>query len=116
MKYPEYDSPFELVMSDITTQVAKKIDEECWQAVQRVGINVNKETLLRALEFDSARYREAFRRGEETGYTKRDEEIIRGKDCKFWYKDECSHLCAINGDLRPSNYFCADGERRTDDD
>lgn len=38
-------------------------------------------------------------------------EIIRCKDCKFWYKDEYSHLCAINGDLRPSNWFCADGER-----
>ena len=38
-------------------------------------------------------------------------QIVRCKDCKFWYKDECSHLCAINGDLRPANWFCADGEK-----
>ena len=38
--------------------------------------------------------------------------IVRCKDCKFWYKDECSHLCKITGDLHPANWFCADGERR----
>lgn len=41
---------------------------------------------------------------------KEQEAVIRCKDCKFWYKDECSHLCAITGELRPSNWFCADGE------
>lgn len=39
-------------------------------------------------------------------------QIVRCKDCKFWYKDECSHLCKITGDLHPANWFCADGERR----
>lgn len=43
----------------------------------------------------------------------KEQEVIRCKDCKFWYKDECSHLCAINGDLRPSGWYCADGERKT---
>ena len=108
MKYPEYDSPFELVMSDITTQMARNIDEMCWQAVQRVGVNVNKDTLLLALEYDSARYREAFRRGEETGYKKRDEEIVRCKDCVNW--DEQTHLCdAIDGTFLP-DWFCAYGK------
>lgn len=41
-------------------------------------------------------------------------ELVRCRDCKFWYKDECSHLCAITGDLRPEKWFCADAERRTD--
>ena len=39
-------------------------------------------------------------------------ELIRCKDCKFWYKDEYSHLCKITGDLHPANWFCADGEQR----
>jgi len=39
-------------------------------------------------------------------------QIVRCKDCKFWYKDECSHLCAITGDLRPKDWFCADGEHK----
>lgn len=38
-------------------------------------------------------------------------ETVRCRDCKFWYKDKCSHMCVITGDLRPSNRFCANGER-----
>lgn len=45
---------------------------------------------------------------------KEQKELVRCKDCKFWYKDECCHLCKITGDLHPANWFCADGERRTD--
>ena len=37
-------------------------------------------------------------------------ELIRCKDCKHWYKDECSHLCVLTGDLRKPDFFCADGE------
>lgn len=40
--------------------------------------------------------------------------VVRCKECKFWYKDECSHLCKITGDLHPANWFCADGEQKDD--
>lgn len=43
-----------------------------------------------------------------------EQELIRCKDCKFWYKDECSHLCKITGDLHPANWFCADGVKKDD--
>ena len=39
-------------------------------------------------------------------------QIVRCKDCKHWYKDECSHLCGLTGDLRNADWFCADGKRR----
>ena len=39
-------------------------------------------------------------------------DVVRCKDCKFWYKDECSHLCKITGDLHPANWFFADGEHK----
>lgn len=110
MKYPEYDSPFELTISDITSRMAKNLDEMSWQAVQRVGINVNKDTLLSALEYDSTRYREAFRRGEETGYTKRDEEIVRCKDCKHYDGNEC--MIKMGWFAVLPDWFCADGERK----
>ena len=118
MKYPEYDSPFELTMSDITTQIARNIDEMCWQALQRVGINVDKEKLLIALNQDAERYREAFSKGRDTGYAKRDEEIVRCKDCD---NKECwgragDVVCGIlYNTSHEMNWFCADGERREDD-
>ena len=38
-------------------------------------------------------------------------ETVRCRDCKFWYKDKCSHACVITGDLRPSNWFCVNAEK-----
>lgn len=115
MKHPEYDSPFELVMSDITTQMARNIDEMCWQAVQRVGINVDKDKLLIALRQDAKRYREAYANGYDTGYEKRDDDIVRCKDCKYSAMDMCCNhpIEWDNGESRNHynpNWFCADGE------
>ena len=112
MKYPEYDSPFGIVISDITTQIARNMDDMCWKAVQRVGINADKETLVKALTQDAERYREAFRRGESTGYAKRDEEIVRCKDCD---NKECwgragDVVCGIDGTPHRPDWFCADCE------
>ena len=114
MKHPEYDSPFGLTISDITTQMAKNIDEMCWQAIQRVGINVDKETLLTALKQDSERYRKAYANGYDTGYEKRDDELVRCKDCKHWEKS--TGHCPYNSIFTADDWFCADGERRDDDE
>jgi len=122
MKHPEYDSPFNLVMSDIETQAAKSIDEMCWKAVQRVGINVDKEKLLVALKQDAERYREAYAKGYETGYENRDDEIVRCKDCchgepvKNGAGEDCIQCnnddLWLDGNLNFPDWYCADGERR----
>lgn len=123
MKHPKYDSPFVLNVSDITTQIARNTDEMCWQAIQRVGIDVDKDKLLAALNRDSERYREAYKNGYATGYETRDEEIIKCKDCKHGKKhniDIIECMKAVDYNLEPrefhhKNWFCADGERRNDD-
>jgi len=112
MKYPEYDSPFAVTMSAITTQMARNINEACWQATQRVGINVDKEKMLIALKQDAERYREAFSKGRDTGYAERDEEIVRCKDCKHYKDGRCFFTMRRYG--LHDDWFCADGERRDD--
>ena len=108
MKHPEYDSPFELTMSDMITQIARDIDEMSWQAVQRVGINVDKDKLLIALRQDAERYREAYANGYDTGYEKRDEEIVRCKDCKWRGTEAC--FCKAKDDVK-DDWFCSEGEK-----
>lgn len=113
MKHPEYDSPFELTISDITTQMARNIDEMSWQAVQRVGINVDKDKLLIALRHDAERYREAYANGYDTGYTKRDEEIVRCQECKYYESSGWYTQCFRHNGLSPEeDWFCPDGERK----
>ena len=115
MKHPEYDSPFELIISDITTQTARNIDEMCWQAIQRAGINVDKEKLLIALKQDAERYREAYANGYDTGYEKRDEENVRCLDCKWAEASDSQHTWCDHVDhdfCHDNDWFCADGERK----
>lgn len=128
MKYPEYDSPLGLIIGDLATQAAKSIDEMSWQAVlqavQDVGINVDKDKLLAALNQDAERYREAYANGHHTGYEKRDDEIVRCKDCVFAekYAPGCSeneYRC-VSAELQgcdayhDENWYCADGRRYDD--
>ena len=47
-------------------------------------------------------------------------EIVRCKDCKNWVGngadiDELPYWLPCKGEMRRPDYFCADGERRTDD-
>ncbi len=98
-----YQSPVEI----ITSQMQTKIEGEVYSAVQRVGIDVDKDELLKALQYDCGQY--------EKGYKDRDNEIIRCKDCKHgekvqtfkYYPDVtwCNKYSTSHND----NWFCADG-------
>ena len=56
-----YESPIKIIIGKIQTQ----IDDEIYRAVQNVGINIDKEELLKALEYDRGQYEEGFREGEK---------------------------------------------------
>ena len=51
-----YKSPIEIITGNIQTQ----IDDEIYRAVQNVGINVDKEELLKALEYDRGQYEKGY--------------------------------------------------------
>ena len=51
-----YESPIKIIAGKIQTQ----IDDEIYRAVQNVGINVDREELLKALEYDRGQYKKGF--------------------------------------------------------
>ena len=51
-----YESPIKIITGKIQTQ----IDDEIYRAVQNVGINVDREELLKALEYDRGQYEKGF--------------------------------------------------------
>lgn len=103
-----YISPIELVQQPMRI-MQHPIDECIFQAVMNVGVNVDKEELIKALAYDRGQY--------QKGYDDRDVEIIRCKDCIHWDKghtEECGNLnsvCFHNGWCKP-DWYCADGERK----
>lgn len=51
-----YESPIKI----ITGKMQTRIDDEIYSAVQNVGINVDREELLKALEYDREQYEKGY--------------------------------------------------------
>lgn len=94
-----YESPIKIFMGKMRMEVDNKI---C-RAVQNAGITVDREELLRALEYDRGQYK----KGYSDGYADRDKEITRCRDCarstppcNGW--DRRCELCGVVGE----DHFC----------
>ena len=57
---------------------------------------------------------EGYAEGYRDGYSKRDDEIVRCKDCKHWDKSDFGWFCPYHHNAKP-DWFCADGERNGGD-
>lgn len=82
-------------------------DDAVLSAVMKVGIDVNKEELIKALAYDRQQY--------EKGYADAKAEIVRCRDCRH-YTDPNIEYCELYGAmiLWDKDDFCSRGERRTD--
>ena len=113
--YPEYDSPMRLIFQkqeEITKDFANHVDEVTYKAIHNVGVDIDKDKLIQALTQDKQRYEEAYR----NGYNAREAELVRCKDCKL---QECEGrngiiVCDITGESHRPDWFCADGERMSE--
>ena len=117
-----YESPIKVVFSDLISDAVKKTDEYIVECVQKVGVSVNKDELVKALEFDRGQY--------EKGWNDRDNEIVRCKDCSWcaavksfgkeylycdaFYDHADGDLIGVSLMVEPDHY-CSWGERRKDE-
>ena len=68
-----YDSPIRTIAS----QIEMSMDGEILKACQRVGVDVNKEELIKALNYDREQYEKGFKEGYQKGYLRAAENIIK---------------------------------------
>lgn len=59
-----YKSPIEI----ITEQIKTNYDNAIYSAVQNVGINVDREELLKALEYDRGQYEKGYKDGRKDAF------------------------------------------------
>lgn len=59
-----YKSPIEIINGKIQTQ----FDDAIFRAVQNVGINVDKDELIKALEYDRGQFEKGWKEGFHDGY------------------------------------------------
>lgn len=103
-----YESPITLMKAktdNFIKEVNEKTDEVIFKAVVNILPQVNKEELIKALEYDREQY--------SKGYKDRDSEIVRCKDCVYW-----KYRANRNGDEWGACLFIEeleDAERWTED-
>lgn len=98
-----YQSPINVIMNQMNIYY----ENEIYKAVQNAGINIDKDELQKALQYDRGQY--------QKGYADRDSEIVRCNECRYY--NESTGICRhgiVHGFAE--TWFCADGKRRTDDD
>jgi hypothetical protein len=95
-----YQSPIEIFQSEIQNQ----IEGEIYKAVMRVGVNVDKDELVKALQYDRGQY--------QKGYDDRDSEIIKCKYCRHHRITNKTSFCIKNDGKWDNDDFCSKGERK----
>ena len=107
-----WESPIQMITDDIIKDIERKQDEWLMESVHRVGFNIDKDELVKALNYD----RDQYEKGYADGRWARDSEIVRCRDCK-WFNDY-EVACDLLTGLVSSNSddYCSKGERKETDD
>ena len=107
-----YKSPIDLVMGtpqtsvdEIRDSVTGLIEKEVVNTILKLKVNVDKDELIKALEYDRHQY--------EKGYADAiNHEIIHCKDCKHWIFDGVMVCERFTDASLKEDDFCSYGERR----
>ena len=105
-----WKSPIEIIANKWATEV----EDGVVSIVRKYGINVDKEELMKALEYDRDQWERGYADGRMDGYNKRDEEIVRCRECKWWGDIGCAINIVDKSDNPKEDDFCSFGERRDD--
>ena len=115
----DWKSPLQLKRNDIYEDIgratAKAFDDMVFRAVAEVGIEVDRDELIKALAYDRGQYE----KGYGDGYRAAKDEIVRCKDCKYWetveyYPDGTKDVCRLLKRQTQDDCFCSYGERKDD--
>ncbi len=63
-----WESPLEVKMKEIRHKVDESIENMTMQAIMDVGIEVNREELIKAMQYDRDQYSKGYKNGYNAGY------------------------------------------------
>ena len=121
----DWKSPLQLKINDVCEEAgraaAKAFDDMVFDAVAEVGIKVDRDELIKALEYDRGQYE----KGYGDGYRAAKDEIVQCKDCmhsrpidredsyEAFFGEDCV-WCTENDVGMHNHGFCSKGERKDD--
>lgn len=58
-----YESPIKVIVEEVYAQTLKQQENDIWKAIQKYDINVDKEELVMALQYDRHQYEKGYADG-----------------------------------------------------
>lgn len=104
-----YEPPIEVIYGEISYA----FEGEILKAVQKAGINVDKDELIKALKYD----RDQYSKGHLDGMIQREMQIIRCKDCEWWDSEskEKYRVCHKHNTGWKEDDYCSFADMREGD-
>lgn len=100
----DWKSPLQLKINDACEEfgiaAAKAFDDMVFEAVAEVGIEVDRDELIKALAYDRGQYE----KGYGDGYRAAKDAIVRCKDCDCW----CEEMKVGHADLGNESAPCSE--------
>ena len=93
-----YESPINMIVNDINSNIREKEDKYIMECVRNVGIDVNKHELVKALSYDRNQYDKGYKDGYNDGINKVSEdfkkviEIVFSMEWPEYKEDELIEL------------------------
>lgn len=78
-----YKSPIEVIVSQVQEMIIQQQEDQTFAAVQKVGINVDKQELLKALAYDRKQYEKGYADG-IVAFAERLKVEMLGKYCMYF--------------------------------
>lgn len=78
-----YESPINIIYGEINN----KLENEVLTVIHNLGIDVDKEELVRALQYDREQYQKGYRNGFNDAMLNKQESMYEGVDGKWHKKD-----------------------------
>lgn len=107
-----YQSPIETYEQIVSSNFAEKFDDLVLEQIKKLGVVVDKEELIKALEYDRDQYQKGYKDGRAS--------IICCEDCEYFRHPfdnvNTPRYCCLgrhNGSHDP-NWFCGDAKRKED--
>ena len=75
-KFYDYESPITRIYKDMGTQIVKDGENQIFQAIQKCDVVVDKQELIKALQYDRGQYEKGYNDGLKAGYEKAKAELL----------------------------------------
>ena len=83
-----YESPIEMIYGELQTQMVQEDEKLVMKAVRNAGVNVDKEALIKALQYDRNQYSKGYEDGKNDVLYK-----IRAEIDKIYEREGSSFDC-----------------------